>query len=676
MPETITRTKEELNDSAEVGGELDAAQEQLEALEGQVLADNPEATQRDIDEATGSFVVDAASSLEDGSEDEVLAAETGALRIVDKPNQSDNTAIALDAMPINSLASALQALEEGRGPEATSIVIETLDAAVHGIAPSGHDAGAMTGAIAEGFLATHELKGALEFVHHKVVAHKVERPEQAIVSPESVAGNSSKINSFLDKVGIGPALDYIEKLPRLDMPTAKRFAEMAAEQNSDSLGEVIAVEPRLAGDAEFMARHFKNPDRVARLFGDNPELAATMSRYRMLLNGAPARVMSAYDSISDPRRADRFRRSFSTLLDPNSAVPARSMAKSMVFLVATSELGQVSYGGIAHGADTTFKPEQNLLLGVPVPLESRLPAYSRSEVHVREKPVEEMDDDELRSTLRREYVDTHTREDGTIDVSEVSLADLHEETQELVLAERLEKAYEESNDSGRLAAASERNKQLVRTNGRIFNSGDLIHTTDISFTDNILQEGLICGELSGRDRVPDAFPFGVDFYKLNDADVAERFDISKVSSRVHPETSVTVVINRGEASIKEYPDRVASIVGGYGNRHVVVMGAVPSTEFKALIAHGVNIDGHSPQVRKLSAELVQRGMYAPILAESGEVLFTPEQFDAMIAEPQKYTQANQYKDDQLLSRVNPGRDPIPPWDRELTDGIYSQPAFI
>ena len=174
----------------------------------------------------------------------------------------------------------------------------------------------------------------------------------------------------------------------------------------------------------------------------------------------------------------------------------------------------------------------------------------------------------------------------------------------------------------------------------------------------------MCGELSGKSKIADAFPFGVDFYRLNEGDAGEKFDIHNISSRIRSE-SVTFILNRDEESVKEHPDRIASITASEENRHVVVLGAVPSTEIKGMIVHASDETQRKQQVDTLSRELVQQGFYAPIVSEAGELLFTPDQYDALKDEINKEEQVNRQESSDA-PQERQVRGPIPPWEREAS----------
>lgn len=495
-------------------------------------------------------------------------------------------------------------------------------------------------------------------------------------NPENLSDASKKMNDYLDRKGIfgvDEVLRYVDILPPLDEPTAERLARMVSWRDRSSLGRILLAEPRLTNNAQFMADHFIHPERMANIFQHNRRIARSMSELRY--HSFRDSVLDGLDKITDESKVIRLLHYLDVLTDPNATETAKSMADAVLQIAPFAEMGEVGHGPVAHVGDASFLPKQNMIFDVPIPLASRLPRYTRDEALIEQKPLKEMTRDELMRTLRPDYTEAHTNKDGTIDISQVSLPDLYGEIQELLLAERVERARSDSNRPELLASASARNKKIVLSGDvhALFSPNTLLHTTHPQFTKNILQKGLICGELAGAS-TPDAFPFGVDFYKLNRGDVGTQFDIRNISSRIHND-SVTLVMDRDDQSVKEYPDRVASAVASPDNRHVVVLGAVPSTEIKGVIAHGDSTQ-RDILVRKLSTELAEHGLYIAIVSEAGELLFTPDEYDALVSKQNQGIGGISVSEQVTSSeeqQKNEQRDPVPPWERGVVDDI---PAFL
>ncbi len=218
---------------AELGGaeedrvaELAAAGQQRDAIEEHVRAE-PGASDDDVDAAVGAYVHHAERHLADGSSAEVMAAEAGALQILESPSHSHVTAASLGEMSVESLAPALQALEAGRGHEAASFVMAELDQVAHDMTPPAHDAGRLATEIVNTFASDNQLgsnvlvmpsssSAAPGAALETVQAIPISPSEQAaqylertggIATPEAIQAIVSRIEAEKDKDGpakIGP----------------------------------------------------------------------------------------------------------------------------------------------------------------------------------------------------------------------------------------------------------------------------------------------------------------------------------------------------------------------------------------------------------------------------------------------------------------------------------------
>lgn len=576
----------------------------------------------------------------------------GALREEGETGEGLDSAIA-DVM--------VQAVQEGDEPAAAAIGIE-------GMALGGdQDA---TADFSVSVLPVAVLVNALKIASPSDQEEVMREAINAVRGAESstkISENSKKLNDYMDRNGqwgIDEFVLYLDMLPPIDSSTARRLADIVAVRQPSYLGELLAAEPSLVVDGEFMSSHFSHPERITQLFTSSPNIARAMAGLQIPNYGD---VLRAYDRIVDEHKAIRLMHQVEVLENPNSTDLSRRMAHSMVRVAATTELSEVVNG--AFGPDA-FRPDQNKLLGIPIPLTSRLPQYGRGEVIVPEKPLDQINPDDLGFVLTTEFIENNKREDGTVDVDNASLADLLPEVQELLLAERLEKAEVESNDPATIDKTTQRNKSLAELGGKedFFKAADLIHTTRIDAMDDILRNGLVCGELIGEKSMPDAFPFGVDFYKLRPTDSGNQFNIHNISSRIHLD-SITLVVDRDAQSEVEYPDRVA-MTGQTedDNRHVVVLGALPSTELKAVMVHAEEPEQQAEYIERLSGEFVRKGMYLPIIDESGEVLFTPEEYDILLQDAEGLG-STASDVDHRSSLSDQTRDPIPPWDRPDSDDV-------
>ncbi|QQS70061.1 hypothetical protein IPP75_02910 [Candidatus Saccharibacteria bacterium] len=472
-------------------------------------------------------------------------------------------------------------------------------------------------------------------------------------------GNDSILAAYLDASPNATELaGYIDMIPPVSADIARRIVEKIATTGlPNDMWRALGRFPETATDSGFMAAHFKYPDEIAKLAATKSYLLSSTANMFLRHGTAVESAAQLYEDEPDESRRSRMLHYIDVLNNPRATEVSRRFANSILRLGRTEEIGEITYGSVAHGAVTTYRPEQNVLRDVPVPLASRLPESLRTAGDIPEKSLTTMTDEERTICLKDEYVQVHKGTDGRIEVEGASLSDLRGEYQELVLGERVQNAYEKSQSQREKAERSQANRENVESGARLIQEGDLIHTTSDVVTRNILQSGLVCGELAAEVPDADAFPFNVDFYRIDDVAVNFPDVVSAVSSRVH-ERSVTFVLSRDAESQTHYPDRLADVTAGDDNRHRLILGAVPSTEVKAIVCHqGSSLD-------ELKKEIAKNKMYIPVIDNKGKILFTPEEFDAM---PEtSYEQGGVSNDaflEGLAGAAENYRNSTPPWLR-------------
>lgn len=585
--------------SREKGPELYQAESILTKL-SEVAGNDPVETDKIVSE----FVHD----MQDAAESEIVAAETGMLEVLRDENAT-KTEGELNALSLESLGAAMKALESGKGEDAAKIIIDRLDVAHH-----KHEYSTAEQTLEEA-RRQHGLSGESELVS----MNEINRRE-----------NDAKLNDYLDKSFFlaGEIGDYADLIPDISGDVRERIVDVVvravseAQANPDTLMNVVARFPDLITNEKVLGV-LPHAEEIAKLFSRKPEAVSAMLHSNTLKGRVVKNVFNIYCEEADESRRQRIVHYSEVLADETSTKTAKQIAISILRLGRLSEIGEIGYGDVAHGATQTYLPEQNILNGVPVPTASRLPNRVRALDDIPEQPLESMSEEQKLLCLKEDYVSRNIdMQSGEIRTETASLADLKGEYQELVLAERVQRAYEKSNSVADIISATARNIELVESGEHILSAGNLVHTGYIKDIDNFLENGLVCGEFVGDTPSADAFPFNVDFYKLTETAANAEKPINSISSRIEHDGTITFVVDRSEESRRLYPDRLADVVGSneLDNQHRLVLGAVPSTEIKAVVAH-------SNEVRAdLEAAIVRHGMYLPILDERGEVVFSPQDF--------------------------------------------------
>ncbi len=150
MTETISREKQPsfTPETEQTGSELLGAEQQLNAIRESVGGDLEA-----LDTTVAHFTLDAEAHMYDGTPEEIAVAEVAGLEIIGNQSHSTATADALNAMPIDSLGPALEALQAGRGEEAAALVMNTLDAVAHHASPARHE---HADSVVDGFMKEHQ----------------------------------------------------------------------------------------------------------------------------------------------------------------------------------------------------------------------------------------------------------------------------------------------------------------------------------------------------------------------------------------------------------------------------------------------------------------------------------------------------------------------------------------
>lgn len=269
-------------------------------------------------------------------------------------------------------------------------------------------------------------------------------------------------------------------------------------------------------------------------------------------------------------------------------------------------------------------------------------------------PVAEMDDDEraLHGVWVRVASDEIPRADFSL---------LTPEAKYSVLSSELLRIENDSRSREERAKSTQENLRRSEL-GVIVKQGEYLHGFDSRLLRNMLNTGLVAGELVGHNNdvdgvfddptrgVPavDAYPFNFDAWDAAAIPGAIGPE-NKLNLEVMPENygDVTAVIERSDDETKRQIDpvlpggdkRIPAGLGGHG--HKLIFAGVPSTSVRALQINPIRSAGYevgskeykahhdkevADKVSMLSNTLVAEGMYVPIYDDEGALVFTIDEW--------------------------------------------------
>ncbi len=185
-----------------------------------------------------------------------------------------------------------------------------------------------------------------------------------------------------------------------------------------------------------------------------------------------------------------------------------------------------------------------------------------------------------------------------------------------------------------------RNRESVRDGSVSIKHGDLIKSFDSRFLAKLLDRGFVSPEFVGaetndakqKSQVSDLTPWDTDLERVKGASISE---VLEKSSLVKNYGDLVVVLkNRGqfnETKVGESAnddDRMELFESEVvGSDHIGIRTGFGSTEIDALIAM-VNIRNISERrIDDIRFSIAKKGFYIPIVDNSGQLIFTPEEFD-------------------------------------------------
>lgn len=198
----------------------------------------------------------------------------------------------------------------------------------------------------------------------------------------------------------------------------------------------------------------------------------------------------------------------------------------------------------------------------------------------------------------------------------------------IVLRDYLKRTIETSRSQEKKIEAGLINRQFVHGD-LILSDGDYIHGGDFDVIDPMLLNGNLPNECLGENANPDAYPFHVDFTRLEEEYISnQENDIEKILtnslSRSYGSTGSLSTDGqifyiykknfRNWEQDKEYD--------GSSTHHALTLGGFPSTEIR-----GIVLRKHEATLEKIKQSILENGFYIPVYDIQGKLLFTSEEYD-------------------------------------------------
>jgi hypothetical protein len=199
----------------------------------------------------------------------------------------------------------------------------------------------------------------------------------------------------------------------------------------------------------------------------------------------------------------------------------------------------------------------------------------------------------------------------------------------VVFRDYLRSTIETSRSEGARRLADERNREKALRPLEL-RPGDYIHGSAIDHIDSVFLSGNLPNEALGENAAIDSYPFHVDFSRIQegaspDKQTTKAKVMDSLSSHhgygtggaLGEKGKLFYVYDRHDTSWepgKEY---------GPSQKHALLFGGTPSTEIA-----GVILQYPDDTLARAKKAVLENGVYIPLYDMDGEVLFTPEEYDA------------------------------------------------
>ncbi|MBI4256505.1 hypothetical protein HY626_00430 [Candidatus Uhrbacteria bacterium] len=218
--------------------------------------------------------------------------------------------------------------------------------------------------------------------------------------------------------------------------------------------------------------------------------------------------------------------------------------------------------------------------------------------------------------------------DGRLELTSLTKVEL-----ERVVRDRLQRVF--TPDINSCLGADAHNRDIarqVKEGGWQVPAGTLIHYTSPAVLPAILAEGNCCGETIGIQSRADSFPLFVDVLRVRDQDGSVKVPDLMEHPEYHEnygsfDKGVALVYpRRCRTSFFPGEEKIASTFGP--DIHHLVFVGIPHTELGVIVlTNAVEARSFDDVLERTKTAVVKSGVYVPIVRASGDLLFTPEEYD-------------------------------------------------
>ena len=263
---------------------------------------------------------------------------------------------------------------------------------------------------------------------------------------------------------------------------------------------------------------------------------------------------------------------------------------------------------------------------------------------------------------RKRLLVSWAQDEETLSAGSLNVEDLSPLGEAFVTKAVLREVIGQSQDSESKSKADARNREIAASGKATLRTGDLMHGTDVKNLAAILTGGDRASEFLGLDQKNDFTPLAADFSEVLETETSGEFKYSEKATFLpaeeqrrifqenpfkaiylgsiavqygarekgmhtsqdavsSPETGITLIFDR------QRPDaflRGLEYRGHMREHHALVFVGLPATEISGII------NGRAEAtIAKAKSEIVANGFYIPLYNLDGEVIFRPEEYDAM-----------------------------------------------
>jgi hypothetical protein len=207
----------------------------------------------------------------------------------------------------------------------------------------------------------------------------------------------------------------------------------------------------------------------------------------------------------------------------------------------------------------------------------------------------------------------------------IPMKDFRPEYQLAVYAMYLHEVIATSRNEQAKKFADSANRQLVQeqvAGENVLPPGTMVHGSSLIYLSSTLLNGNLCGEALGGSARTDMTPFQVDLSLLPEQETEKTFKEVLDSTLATNYGDIFYIIRRDATNYEHGVEHQ----GPRGETNVLLPVGVPSTEINGIVIK--TTDSEAPSTVRLA--ILNSGFYIPVYNHEGELIFTPEEYDAAV----------------------------------------------